>query len=260
MWVTILVSAALGAAGGAIGVVLTRGLSPKARRTTSVILGAIAISFGREVIMPHVRAWQAERDIYNAGLELFGSTESAELYSRLMGPVFSDSRYRAWLEHHGNSAFQASAQLTAAGLALLQPEDGERLFRVRRKLADVSPALCQGFWDGQIAATNLSAGLHQLPVSEQSAFIEVTARAAALELENGPGLPASAVPQAEVDRAMSQLMERLGSEGRAAFLKTARGAHLSPEEACAAFRNLTDTLPKLDSDARAVVIRTILQS
>jgi hypothetical protein len=270
-WKFLLLAAAGGAITGAFGWFITRNAkNPGSRgilalRILSFVIGFLLVQL---ITNPIANDRKMRRDLHAAALDLFGNEDAATLNTNILFPLIKSPRFEKRLAQRrvqaasdAKSKFKGSAtevaELIAAGMARLEIADLAGLFDVKRALAEKSPALCAGFWTGQISQLDLKDAMRGLTKDQQEVWITVSGRALARELavEGGP-LPAP--PEAAVTSAMNDLVLSLSPKQQAAFSVAARAQGPMPRDvACQAFLALGTGMQNLPGKKRDVVLRTL---
>jgi hypothetical protein len=268
-WQAILIDAAAGAVAGGLASFLTRRLKPAGRPRPTVIwviCFAVGVVAAQQIAGPLVAERRLRRGLHASSLEMYGNEESAALNTQALMSIVSDPRFdKRVREMHARA--QASpaaplkgpghtgvAELIGAGTARLDGADQAALFDVKVALADKSPALCAGFWTGNVSVASLSAAMHALDRARQRTWITLSARALTKELDaNGAPLPA---PGPAGQDAMAELVQSLSPDQQAAFATAAQGAP-TDEIACRAFRALAAGLAKTTDEKRAAILRLL---
>jgi len=256
MWIEIVVDGLLGGVAGVFAWFVTRKLGDEHRKKSVIpaVCVALAVVVGHQVVVPVVRAHRERRELYDAGLAIYGNPGATAAFVEAMAPIVRHPGLRASLNQQPSASGglaavpvdgmqEAFAALTAKGMARVSPPELEALFDAKRKLAELSPELCAGFWNGGVSAAQLMGGIRRLPESDQIVWIRTTAAAMMLELEGRtpPRPPAGdALP-----KAMEKLIDALPDDEKAALVKASAGGTITPEEACAAFRALAAGVKKL---------------
>jgi hypothetical protein len=266
------VDAALGAAAGLLGWLLTRRLvqmKPQTARLVTVALVVAAVTVGNQVVSPIVNAWSAERQTYEAGMAVYGNEQAARALADVMKPMFRDPLLIARLEKASAGAVARPAaafapatarqavfaQLTAGGLSRLPGEDLDQFFAVKRSLADASPEVCAGFWTGRFRPDAISAALRRLPGAKQVVWIRTTALAASLELH--ATAPPARIPGAKADEASGHMLAALTPESRAAYVQATSATAITDAQGCAGFTAFAQGLDRLPTDERRLLIRAL---
>ena len=248
--------ALLGAAGGwSVAKVLRRDL--RWELTSGLMIVGLLIA--GTVVMPRVRAHNQLAALRDAGRAQFGDTGAGELYAQRLVPIVSDPKLDERLQAlaarmpglpHGLAA------ATYAGMARLSTEELEDQLALRRQLAAGSPSICAALWRGGVAPEDLTTGLRALPLPQQERWIELNARAAALELAATSPVPA--VSFATVGMAWSTLFALLPPADRALLEDTAkRGPKAPADDACRAFKLFAAEVGRLPPTARDTLVRTV---
>jgi hypothetical protein len=251
--------AAFGALGAALGWLALRRLSGEARRKAERFVMplsvVVALAVGHATVGPSIKAWAARRDMRVAGVQIYGETRAADAFADAMTVVMTEPNFEDHLQalRRPGGSETGVAELIHAGTGRLTSADLERLFDVKRALAHGSPELCAGFWTGSLPWSLLTDGLRRLDERRQLAWIEVSARAATLELR--AGAPAPRLPVAVVDVAMAALRASLSAEDQAAFSRALDGGALPPIDSCRAFEALARGTDHLTPDTRETILR-----
>jgi hypothetical protein len=264
----LLLSAAIGAVAGGFGWFVTRNAKNPARTRTKIIRIAsivAGITIGLQVVAPLARDRKMKRDLHTAALDTYGNEEAAALNTTILLPIVKDPRFEKRIKQvrprpSGSSpatrkdSWGSVADLVAAGMARLETADLAALFDVKRVLADKSPALCGGFWTGDVSPENLKSGMRSLTKEQQTVWITVSGRALALEVAaNGP--PPTATGTAGQD-AMTELARSLSPDQQAAFSAAAQPSP-SPAVACKGFRALAAGMQQLSPEKRGAILHLL---
>ena len=268
-WELMLADAIVGAFGALIGLLIARRLKAPAgnrAKMIPVVCVVAAITLGQQLVSPVVKDWKTRRGLHAAMLEMYGNEESAALNTQALMSIVTDPRFeRRVRELHARAKANPSAplkgpgqtgvaDLIGAGTARLDGADQTALFDVKVALADRSPALCAGFWTGNVSVASLSGAMHALDRARQRTWITLSARALTKELDaNGAPLPP---PGPAGQDAMNELVQSLSPEQQAAFATAARGAP-TEEIACRAFRALAAGLAKTTDEKRAAILQLL---
>ena len=166
-----------------------------------------------------------------------------------------DERFQARLPAASTEAdrTRVAAELSHAGVARLDDAERLGLFEVRRAMANESPELCAGLWTGSLPPELLGAGLRGLDEKQQLVWIELSARAVAVEL--AAASPPPHVKAAARDAAFGELLARMPPAEREAFQRVVLGADRTPEGACRAFKAAGDAMGLVSPGARNVILR-----
>lgn len=268
-WELIAVDGAVGALAGLIGVLIARRFKEPAGNRAKIVQVACVVAgltLGQQLVSPVVKDWKTRRELHASMLEMYGNEESAALNTSILLPVLRDPRFKKRLDAlHTRAAADPSAplqgaqtgvaELVGAGLARVDANDLAALFKVKRALADKSPALCAGFWSGHISPLELREGLRGLGKDQQSVWITVSGRALSKEIAaDGPPPPAPA-GTAGPD-AMAELQRMLSPEQQAAFAAADQGVP-TQAIACRAFLALAAGLENLPTDKRDTILRIL---
>jgi len=268
-WEAVLIDAAAGAVAGGVASLVTRRLKPSSRpRPTMiwvicVVAGVVA---AQQIAGPLVTQRRLRHELHASSLEMYGNEESAALNTQALMSIVTDPRFeRRVRELHARAKANPSAplkgpgqtgvaDLIGAGTARLDGADQTALFDVKVALADRSPALCAGFWTGNVSVASLSGAMHALDRARQRTWITLSARALTKELDaNGAPLPP---PGPAGQDAMNEVVQSLSPEQQAAFATAARGAP-TDEIACRAFRALAAGLAKTTDEKRAAILQLL---
>lgn len=176
-----------GALGGAIGAVLGKKFKNKTAQPVATVVPLVLLAQIVPLIAnnPAIKNRIAPPSAFEK-LILKGSEEFKD------DPTFTNAL-------KGMSGPEASAftqQKARAGLKRLPYESLKNWNDLRLKLAEVSPALCAGFWTGKgLTGANLQEGLVKLQEDEAVTWVRNSMRAAALEIQEAPfeAPPASAI-------------------------------------------------------------------
>jgi hypothetical protein len=265
-WQALLIDALAGAvAGGLAWLVASRAKNPKGQGATMVRIACIvaAVVAAQQRAGPMMKGRRMRRELHAAGIEMYGNEESAALNTQLLGSIISDPRFekRIYAIQSRDTSAPAKgaagggvAGLVAAGMARLDAADQAAIFDVKVALADKSPALCAGFWTGNVPLALLSEAMRALDRTQQRTWITVSGRALTRELE-ASAAPPSRSTAAGTD-AMAELIQRLSPEQRAALAAADQGAP-SEQVACGAFRALAAGLRKVSDEKRAAILRLL---
>jgi len=269
-WRFLLLSGAIGALAGALGWFITRkakepvGRGTQLIRISSVVIGIVV---GQQFISPIAKDWQTKRDLHSAALDLYGNEEAAALNSKLLLPVIqspyferrikelrsvaaSDPKARAKLKANG------VADLIARGMARLEITDLAELFDLKRLLSERSPALCAGFWTGQLSTEDLKAGMRTLTKEQQTIWITISARALSREVAAEGPAPTDVTEKDGTD-AMNTLVLELPPPEQAAFTAATQQGTPSRDVACKAFHALAVGMEKIPREKRDVILRLL---
>ncbi len=259
-WVALSAYGAGGAVGGVAGW-LTGRRFPRWRFELRAGLFAAGLLLAGALVVPRAQDGAARAELRAAGLDLFGDAASADHYVRRLLPIRSDNGL-------ADKAHAISARLSPglprsglavvgyAGMARLSLGELETSLAVRRRLAEGSPAVCAGLWKGGIAAGDLAAALRRLSPADKRSWIDVTARAAELEL--AAEAPPPAISNARAALAWSVLLARLPESSRAAIERAAKsGPAAAPGDACEAFKIVAGEAAALVPDARDTLVRVV---
>jgi hypothetical protein len=257
-WVALSAYAAGGAAGGVAGWLCARRV-PRWRFELRTGLFAAGLVLAGALVVPRLSQGTAHAELRAAGLDLFGDAASADHYARRLLPLRSDSRLadkaRA-IAGRGSGAGSGMAAVSYRGMARLSLAELEAALAVRRRMADGSPAVCAGLWKGGISASDLAAALRRLSPADKQSWIDVTARAAELELAADG--PPPEISNARAGIAWSLLLARLPGSSRAVVERAAKnGPAASADDACAAFRIVASEAAALTPDARDTIVRVV---
>jgi hypothetical protein len=266
-WEAILIDAAAGVVAGGLASLVTRRLKPAGRRRVIwLICFVIGVVVAQQIAGPLVTQRRLRHELHASSLETYGNEESAALNTQVLTSIITDPRFdeRVRALHARAKANPAAplkgpghtgiADLIGAGTARLDGADQAALFDVKVALADKSPALCAGFWTGNVSVASLSEAMRALDRTRQRTWITLSARALTKELDaNGAPLPA---PGPAGQDAMAELVQSLSPEQRAAFATAAQGAP-TDEVACRAFRALAAGLAKTTDEKRAAILQLL---
>lgn len=122
---------------------------------------------------------------------LFGFTEVKspvqQRMTELLTPVFSEPKVKSYLEKLPLSEIQNQVVLLQRkGMARLNISEIEKWNALRRKLADVSPEDCAGFWSGRMNHDSHMAALGKLSKKELDQWIQILASSVRSEVEQKP--------------------------------------------------------------------------
>jgi hypothetical protein len=210
------------------------------------------------LIVPRLDDWDQQRSLREAGKNLFGDDASADFYAQRLSPLGRDPHYleyRRAAEQRQVTA-PAIAMASYSGMARLSPTELESALELRGELAKQSPGVCAGLWRGGISGGDLATALRKLTPAQKRQWIELTIRAA--ELEVAATSPASRLDTATVALAWTSLFARLPEERRAFFERASKErAALSADEACQAFRLLAAEVKGLPPAERDTITRAV---
>lgn len=257
-WKYILLDGIIGATAAGLGWLFTQRLRQTSARGANLItVGFVVVAVvSSQVITSAIRDRKMRKDLYAAGMTLYGNERAAARHAAAHLPILKHPKLMARLKTTapvGQGHGTGFAELTGNGMARLPPEDLDATFEIKRALVAVSPDLCAGFWTGTHKPGAVAEGLRKMKDTQQDRWIDVSARAIILELESTTPPPRLAA--ATVDQALADLVHSLPFEGRAAYA-AASGTHPpTPEQACAAFIALADGMKNVAADKRETIIR-----
>jgi hypothetical protein len=259
-WEPLAADFVLGALGGVVGWLAIRALPREARKKAErfVVPASIVVAFavGSALVGPKIKAWKVRKDLRAGGVQIYGERPAADAFADAMTALMTEPNFEERLQSFRRPGGSPTglAELIHAGTGRLTTADLERLFDVKRALAHGSPELCAGFWRGSFSSSVLNGGLRRLDEPRQLAWIEVSARAATLELR--AVAPAEQLPIAMVDVAMDTIRASLASDERDLFSRA-----IAPEEpgtieaSCHAFNTLAKGVDLLAPEAREMILR-----
>jgi len=268
-WQFVLLDGAVGALAGALGWFFTRNAKePIGRRTQVIRIATVVVGIvgGQQFLTPIAKDWKMRRDLHAAALDLYGNEESAALHTQLLLPIIKSPRFEARIKKLRSAAADSKvklkgnatgvADLIGLGMARLDIRDLAEIFDVKCALAEKSPALCAGFWTGQLSNDDLKAGMRTLSKEQQTVWITVSGRALSKEVAaDGPPPPEPATKAGT--EAMDALLLALPPDQQAAFAKAAQQAAPNREVACNAFRALAAGLEKIPVAKRDVILHLL---
>ncbi|HEY7375480.1 MAG TPA: hypothetical protein VIF57_25205 [Polyangia bacterium] len=269
-WEAVLIDAAAGAVAGGLASLVTRRLRAPGRPRPTVIwmiCFVAGVVVAQQVAGPLVAQRRLRHELRASSMNTYGNDESAALNTQVLMAVMTDPRFEKRIrELHARAKANPAAplkgpghtgvaDLIGAGTARLDGADQAALFDVKVALADRSPALCAGFWTGNVSAASLSEAMRALDRARQRTWITLSARALTKELD-AAGAPLPAPGPAGQD-AMAELVQSLSPEQQAAFATAAQGAP-TDEIACRAFRALATGLAKTTTDEKRAAILQLL--
>jgi len=263
--IDLLVGALVACLAWAFGARMARRNGVTAAGLAGLVVGVVA--FCHVSLVPTLSRGWLRSDLQRTGMMLFGDEQQAVAYADAFAPLLTTRAFqkrlkarRAEAEPLLEPSLEATCdvltrELVTAGLARLSPDEVSAVFRLRRNLAEVSPAMCGVMLRERfdVPPEMLAAGLHFLKESDQREWIALSARAMALELE-AVG-PAPRISRAALDATMADVVKALPQEQQIAVEPLYETFSLPPDEACAAFHALAAGMDSLTPVARAPLLR-----
>jgi hypothetical protein len=158
-----------------------------------------------------------------------------------------------------DEAFEAGAEIGIAAIPRLSDSELEDwLAIVRQLIGAVEDEACAMVARGSGEADEWLDAFRTLDLDTYRRYIDLLIGGVELELADAPG--PSAPSQAEVDAALGQLLQHIGADRLNEIGTTLANPTAATDAAvCAAMRDFYDAVAKLDPEARATLIRTIIE-
>jgi hypothetical protein len=271
----VVVDGVMGALGGGIAWVVTRGLTAKnpgaatirAALVTGVVVAAGVV--GHHLVAPRVEAQRVRASVREAGVALFGNPHTADVYADAMVRVSQHPRFMDRLEAAkkgpkadlavatANPTQAAAAALSASGMMRLPYAELATALETKHAMAVASPGLCAGFWKGDIPQADFSTQLKRLSEAQQMQWVQTTIRAMTLELDSTA--PPPKIPAAKVGEAIRGLAGTLAPAEQATLNRALTGGlNASAADGCAAFRLLAERNEPLPPATRETIVRMLM--
>lgn len=147
----------------------------------------------------------------------------------------------------------AGLELGALGFRRLSDEDLVRWNRLRIRLAEASPVVCAGMWNGGATDRDVATALLRLSDADLRGWFELNERAVVAELD-----AASPAPDYRhvLARGLRRIASRLPSARRQAFFASF-GRQLSSDEACETTLIMLRGVDHLEPDIRIRFLRSL---
>jgi hypothetical protein len=265
-WKELACYAAGGALAGLVGWLVARRI-PRQRDILRVGIPSVLVALSMVVVgnfvVPPIRAKTLAREFDASAMELFGDPALAALYTERLLPLVKNphlqQRVRDAAASAGLPPGTEKAGLTAltyVGMARLSPPELEVSFALRRRLAEASRPICIGLWKGGVSPADLTAAVRSLSLPDKRIWIDLTTRAAELELQ--ATAPPPRLSNASVTGAWVSLMSRLSPADQQLFDRVSKaGAAVTNDDACHAFQVLTLNVNQLPAAERDTLIRSV---
>jgi len=246
---------AMGALGAGLGALLASPLQkrwPRHALTVRVVAVVGAMTLATNVGGPMLTKLQDAQRLRTQASAVFANPQVVDAFVEETSQLSHSPAFVAWMERQVSEralaperAQEEVALLTQRGAARLSDSDLSRMAELKAKLAANSPALCAGFFTGQVEGKDLFGALDKLASTDAHAWFGLSTRAAQLELAASP--PARGIDAKDLEHALAALVTALGVE-RGGFLTQVLNESdaRSESERCQAFQLLakqTKTLP-----------------
>lgn len=142
------------------------------------------------------------------------------------------------------------------GLRRLSFEELKAWNDLRLKLAMISPALCAGLWTGKgLANETVQKAVAELPETEGHKWIELSLKAAILEIENQS---APEVDMEAMQTTIQKISEGLSREDRQRFSAVLiSGVNANDDDACWAMQKLLETAQSIPDPEQEPYLRAL---
>lgn len=194
---------------------------------------------------------------------LFGDNELSEIYVEEFFPVLMSDEAQSWakkMAHRGMSTTEteaAGAELSSRGMTRLPTSQIKRVMELRSELAQLSSALCAGFWTGKASQNLLFGTLAKLPLDHAREWFRISAEAMRAELT--ATAPIDPISESESIQAFSELMDAASkAEQRAILDAVAMKSSVSPELACNAVTAFHANFRSVRPSAQKILARAVL--
>lgn len=257
-WFSVVGAAVGGGLGGLAGGVLAAAFrSEKSKRTMAAVGSVVGLLLSQHVTAPMAERWDFERQL-RAQAPAAWTERTKDIFVEEVGDLLRSDAFKTWARAHPEAGQAAGADLSSRGMARLTDEDMERLRRLKRRLAEKSPALCEAFWTGQAQISMVHQALQEhLSESEVRDWLRINTLATKLELEDR--VPARKVKQDDVGTVLLTLAGTMEAAQRDRFINTLQqGESARGQDACKAFLIMADASDVLKPADRSTLARFIV--
>lgn len=165
---------------------------------------------------------------------------------RAIGTPIRDARARK----------QAAHVLSGRGISRLTAGQIEEVYAIKLALAQGSPLVCAGMWNGRVAEPEVIAALARLPTARMERWMQLSTESLRVALR--PGFTPADEDQAAVDAVISRAAERMDETRRTRFQHTIdQGPDAPPLDGCAAWIALLEAARDSDPSMRERFYRTM---
>jgi hypothetical protein len=220
-----------------------------------LILGAIAVCVLGGIVFVGLRSVS----FGSSGLDGLGLTDQEQArLEAVMAPLGerfeAHPRGRELVRRHGPNGLQkVLLELTSLGFRRLSDDDLVRWNQVRIRLAEASPTVCAGMWNGGVRDRDVVRGLLRLSDADLRLWFELTQRAVLAELDATTAAPDYAHV---LVRGLRRIGSRLPAGRRQRFFATL-GEPLGAEEACETTLLVLRGVDDLEPDIRIRFLRSL---
>jgi hypothetical protein len=187
----------------------------------------------------------------------------ARAIERSMGAILSDPTLDAQMSRAVGAPVRTPAErnraahtLSARGISGLPSAQLNEVFAMKLALAQASPLLCAGMWNGRVDQSEIFAALARLPQRQMERWMQLSSDSIRVALR--PGFVVPNEDQPAIDAVISAAAARMDEPRRTRFQQTIdQGPEAPPLEGCSAWTALLEAARDSEPALRERFYRTM---